>query len=268
MSSTRRDGPCGDLAAENTVDSQSATRLVDQIVARLQEMIFSGEIPPGSPLRQIEVAQRLGVSRTPLREALRILANMGLLTTGTYKRTLEVAVLSHHDLTDASDVRTRLDPIAARSAARHGLDPSVVDALKTHLETMTADDAGSDPRAYIEAHVAFHTLITEHCGSPLLVRMAPLLKLGGYLIRRGFETASARQPDISQNSRAEALREFDIIRHHHRDLFEAIINQDPDKAEVVAEHHSLISRRRGQAMPFVLMSEHDLETQAWDAEEH
>ncbi|WP_160573817.1 GntR family transcriptional regulator [Actinomadura physcomitrii] len=248
--------PPGDSPADGADASESSTpRLVDQIVERLQQMIISGEIKPGTPLRQMEVAEQLGVSRTPLREALRILTNMGLLTTEKFKRTLEVADLLPQDLEDVLEMRDRLDPIAARSAARHGLDASVVDELKAHLEVMTCDQDELDPRAYIESHVAFHMLITEHCRSPLLVRMAPLLKLGGNMVRGGVTNKVMGNGAARQRSRAAAMREFNIVRRHHRDLFEAIMSRDPVRAEEVAEHHVLISGGPGGAVPLLMVRE-------------
>ena len=102
-------------------------RASDQAYARLREEILHWQLLPGTPLSEIELAERLGVSRTPLRAALARLALEGLVDTSR-GRTGVVSEVSAASITDLFEVREALETQAARLAARR-CDPPVFDAL-------------------------------------------------------------------------------------------------------------------------------------------
>src|SRR4051794_28051850 len=99
-------------------------RLVDEVVSRLRDNIIDGTIPAGSRLPQVALAEQLGVSRTPLREALRVLESEGLLRTADNNRTVEVVQVTPDDLRDMYELREVIDGLAARLAAGKGLSPA------------------------------------------------------------------------------------------------------------------------------------------------
>lgn len=218
------------------LNSDDGSQLVDEIVDLLRDRILRGELAPGTPLRQVELAEHLGVSRTPLREALRVLSNMGLITTGRYKRTLEVVQLSSEDVIELLEVREAIDPIVAAAAARNGLPLDIVLRLRELIEAMEQSD--DQPFGHHE-HVEFHSLLHEHCGSRVLETMAPLLRLSGASIRLSVNhpgSNGALAPPKA--SRAERKR----ILAHHRALLDAILSRDPERAKQVAQEHNHISR--------------------------
>ena len=97
---------------------ESARTLADRVFARLQDDIVRGEIPPGSKVSETELAGRYGVSRGPLREAIRRLESRKLLERVVHVGT-RVASLSFDDLIEIYHVREALEGMAARLAAEH-----------------------------------------------------------------------------------------------------------------------------------------------------
>ena len=123
------------------------------------EAIDAGLYKPGDRLVESELAERLGVSRTPVREALQRLETQSMLTRDG--RSLIVASLDHNQLSELYAVRTELEGLAARLAARHATDEEI-----RVLRGMVRDDRsllGGDPRALSRANKRFHKQI--HLGS-------------------------------------------------------------------------------------------------------
>ena len=89
----------------------------DDIAVLIEEAIVSGELEPGSVLRQEQLSERFGVSRTPVREALRRLAALGLVSF-VPNRGVRVRTLSRHELWEAFLVRAELESLATEIAAR------------------------------------------------------------------------------------------------------------------------------------------------------
>jgi DNA-binding GntR family transcriptional regulator len=116
------------------------------------EAIEAGDYKPGDRLVESELAERLGVSRTPVREALQRLETQAMLTRDG--RSLIVASLDHNQLADLYTVRTELEGLAARLAARHATPEEV-----RVLRSMVTEDRtllGKDPRQLSRANKRFH----------------------------------------------------------------------------------------------------------------
>lgn len=135
------------------------------------EAIERGDYNPGSRLVESELAERLGVSRTPVREALQRLETQGMLTRDG--RSLIVASLDHNQLAELYTVRAELEGLAARLAARHATAEEV-----RVLQDMTEDDRkllGGDPRALSRANKRFHKLIHLASHNRFLVQQLDLV---------------------------------------------------------------------------------------------
>jgi DNA-binding GntR family transcriptional regulator len=145
--------------------------VVDQVYVAVRERILTGELARGARLRQEELAAELGVSRTPLREALRRLASEGLVDFNPNRG----ATVSRHDVASlwhAWAARVAIEPGAARLAARAG-DPEAVPALRALIgEQRGAVDRGGDTYA---ANRDFHLALVAASGNPHLVRFADTL---------------------------------------------------------------------------------------------
>jgi DNA-binding GntR family transcriptional regulator len=135
------------------------------------EAIEAGTYKPGDRLVESELAERLGVSRTPVREALQRLETQAMLTRDG--RSLIVASLDHNQLAELYTVRTELEGLAARLAARHATDEEL------HvLRGMVEDDKrlmGGDPRALSRANKRFHKQIHLASHNRFLVQQLDLV---------------------------------------------------------------------------------------------
>lgn len=135
------------------------------------EAIEAGLYKPGDRLVESELAERLGVSRTPVREALQRLETQAMLTRDG--RSLIVATLDHNQLAELYAVRGELEGLAARLAARHATPEEV-----RVLQSMVAEDRallGGDPRALSRANKRFHKQIHLASHNRFLVQQLDLV---------------------------------------------------------------------------------------------
>jgi len=148
---------------------QSAS-VVDQVHAALREQILSGELERGSRLPQETLAAEFGVSRTPLREALRRLAAEGLVTLQpNYGAT--VSQLDFGDMRDAWTARLVIEPPAARMGAERRPEPEL-DRMQAAIDHQRAV---GDPAASLDANRDFHLALVAASGNPHLIHLAELL---------------------------------------------------------------------------------------------
>jgi DNA-binding GntR family transcriptional regulator len=144
--------------------------VVDQVHAALREQILSGELERGSRLPQETLAAEFGVSRTPLREALRRLAAEGLVTLQpNYGAT--VSQLDFGDMRDAWTARLVIEPPAARMGAERRPEPEL-DRMQAAIDRQRAV---GDPAASLDANRDFHLALVAASGNPHLIHLAELL---------------------------------------------------------------------------------------------
>ncbi len=145
-----------------------AQPLAARIHDELRDLVVDGGLPPGAPLVQEQIAERLGVSRTPVREALGRLVHEGLVewvAGGGYV----VRDLGDQQITEVYQVRQNLESMALRLACgRH--DRVRLARLTMLVEEMAATAAG-EAAAHFELNRAFHRALVEPCGNALLVTM-------------------------------------------------------------------------------------------------
>lgn len=197
---------------------QSAS-LADRVFDHLEEGIFSGLYPPGATLTELRISKDLGVSRTPVREALRRLEQEQLIRE-TGKGSM-VLGLSPRDVADIYDIRLRTEGLAARWAAQR-ITPEQLQRLQevTELQSFYLNRRDTDKLKYTDTE--FHTLIYAACGSPILQ---------GILTGLHRKIQGFRQRSLSQGSRAaEVLQE-------HQAIFRTMAAGDGDEAERLAVLH-------------------------------
>jgi DNA-binding GntR family transcriptional regulator len=206
------------------------------VAASLRHAIQSGEIPPGTPLQQADVAQWFGVSTTPVREALSTLDREGLITHVTHRGAV-VFRPTVEDVRENFELRGALEPLAVRLAA-----PRVTEEQLGRLDALVDEmrHAG-DALAFAELSRRFHAEIVRAAGRPRLVGLVDDLRqaAGAYL-----NLLVAGQPDLStvlgQHERiAAALRARDgeeaaaaMADHlaYHADLIAAELERPTDAA--------------------------------------
>jgi DNA-binding GntR family transcriptional regulator len=165
----------------------------DMVAALIRQLIITGELAAGGQLRQRDLAQRFGVSQTPVREALRRLESEGLVV-GDAHRGFTVVEPDDGPVEENFQIRAALESLGASLAARK-IDAGGIQALRDLNDRMRAL-ADDDPR-YADLNREFHFAVYEHAGSPLLLSLMRLLWAslhGGPRVSR-THAESARQHD-------------------------------------------------------------------------
>ena len=204
--------------------AESSTRtLADRVFTRLQDDIVRGEIPPGSKVSETELAGRYGVSRGPLREAIRRLESRKLVEREVHVGT-RVASLSFEDLIEIYHVREALEGQAARLAAERMTDQEVAGLHQVLAQHEQQQDIREDI-AYFqrEGDLDFHYRIIQGSHNRTLIRM--LIGELYHLVRmyRYQFSTTANRPQ-------KAL-------HEHRRIVEAIEARDAEMAELLMRRH-------------------------------
>jgi DNA-binding GntR family transcriptional regulator len=134
------------------------------VLEAIKHAILTGELKPGRPLVETDLAELLGVSKTPVREALKTLAGAGLVTMNPYKGAA-VRVVGGEQARHIYDVRLLLEPEAVARAVAAGPD-----LYAAHAALASADNARDQAERSL-ANRDFHRALYAGCGNPLLVRM-------------------------------------------------------------------------------------------------
>ena len=215
----------------------SRPRLVDEVVQVLRAKIIRGELPPGTQLLQIELAEQLGVSRTPLREAFRILENDGLLKTSNNNRTVEVVTFTAADLRAMYEVREVVDGLAARLTATRGLSPADEAEARRLLAEMERTSKPHEPLDRVEAHAAFHAFFLERSGNTQLHSLVPLVRTSSAALHLPF-LDSPETVQLPVNGTMKSHKDLlDETQESHLGILEAVLAGKGAHAEKVARRH-------------------------------
>lgn len=200
-----------------------APSLVEMLVERLEGSIISGELAPGEKLSEQGLAQALGVSRGPLREAIRRLEGRKLIER-TRNIGPRVAELSDRDLFEILMMREALEGMACRHAALLMTDAEIAD-LRALLETHGRQESVRNGTGYYQESkdFDFHFRIAKASGN---ARLAQMLCGDLYDLLRVYRYKSSTMSGRAQVAFAE-----------HRGIVEAIEARDPDAAEAAMRLH-------------------------------
>jgi GntR family transcriptional regulator, rspAB operon transcriptional repressor len=190
----------------------------NEVYDHLKSEILSGQLPSGSRLAEIALAERLGVSRTPIREAVQRLAQDGLVDVAPNKGA-KVRGVSAQDVEDVYAVREVLDGLAARLAAEHRTAKNLK-AMRAALEKLSKASP-TDYAAQIAADLEFHNAIAVASVNAALE---------GTL--RGLSEGVARVKLLTKQ-----YNQSSATKDAHHALLEAIEGFNPDRAELVARAH-------------------------------
>jgi GntR family transcriptional regulator of vanillate catabolism len=206
----------------------------------LRELAVSGEFAPGERLSEVELAERLGVSRTPLRMALQTLTHEGLLEPLS-GRGFAVRAFSRADVNDAIELRGVLEGTAARFAAERLEAPAHLAPLEEAagaLDDVVHDIGRHEEEAlgrYVELNTAFHDALVVLARSPHLARTLANVKALPFAMPSGAILAS----------HAVLPRSHEILvvaQHQHWQLIDAIRERHGTRAEEIAREHARLSR--------------------------
>jgi DNA-binding GntR family transcriptional regulator len=202
-------------SAPSGVRRRGRPSLVDEAYQQLRLRILNDELPPGAHALEQEIAAGLGISRTPVREALIRLEKEGLVEV-LPRRGMRVLPLSPADMREIYELLYSLEPTAAeRMAARH-LPPDGPEI--TELEQSTADMtealARDDLDGWAKADRRFHTALLHYCGNERLARTA----LGAWDQAHRARMFTLRLQPKPVDSAADHRAVADAIRRHNPDL--------------------------------------------------
>ena len=156
--------------------------LHNELADRLRHMIVEGELAPGEKLSEKDLCGRFGVSRTPLREAMKVLATEGLVLL-TPNRGSAVAKLTLADLDEAFPVMGALEALSGELACRHITDAEVARIRELHERMVRKYQAGA-LRDYFKLNEQIHQLILTAARNPTLAQMQ--LSLSGRVRRARY----------------------------------------------------------------------------------
>lgn len=195
------------------------------VYKRLLDMVRDGELRPGARLRESHLAELLGVSRTPIREALRRLEMQGLVTHEIHRGTV-VRELDHNTITELYFIREVLEGTAAALASRHA-SKSEVEALRDMIE---ADRGRLDDPAYLaKTNQRFHAALYRASHNRYLVEMLQGLRTSMWLL--GPTTLA--HPGRSEEALLEHVRVIDAIEQGDADAAEQAAKEHIRKAHTV-----------------------------------
>ena len=193
--------------------------------AQLRRAILTGEFAPGEKLRAEHLAERWGVSPTPLRESLMRLAGEGFVVIEP-QRGARVAPLDLAAAIEIYELRLLLDPVALDRSIRAGGDALVDDVRRAHARLERRHDNMAD---YFEAHRDFHLALVAQCPNRRLVRQVEQLldhsqrfqAIGMRTVRRGDPRAEHRElvEAVAAGDRREATR---VLRAHLQATLDAV----------------------------------------------
>lgn len=199
---------------------RSQSRLLDEVAQALRERIYAGVYAPGATLRQERIAAEFGISRTPLREAFRVLERDGLVVNKPGSG-VRVATADLPKLLDAYAVREAMDGVAARHAAERAT-PAEIEQLSKLVDLQKTLIADWNPSAYSQSNVDFHLMVISVARNASLASLVPLLHLTSQVFAPAFALSSERA--------SAAVAE-------HVEILGAIQTRNPDEAERVARAH-------------------------------
>jgi len=204
----------------------------EQVAGEIRQLILGGLLGPGQPVNQDEIAERLGVSRMPVREALRTLAVEGLVQFHP-NRGAVVTELSRRDMEELYALRIMLEGPAARRSAEN-MTSEHLTGLQGLIKEMERLRDG--PRAeWAEVHYRFHLSFYEAAGMPRLGRLIAGLRN----LVEPYSRIYIRLPERMRQAERE-----------HRDLVAACRKRDGERAEkVLVEHLSSPSRALLDLLP-------------------
>ncbi|TQQ84510.1 GntR family transcriptional regulator [Peptacetobacter hominis] len=194
--------------------------LRDVVFESLRKAIVEGQLKPGQRMMEVQLAEQLGVSRTPVREAIRKLELEGLVIMLPRKGAY-VADMSIKDIIDLLEVRAALEGLAASLAAER-MDDAGIKKLKTISKELKKSVSESDLKEILKKDVEFHQCIFEASGNKRLAQMINALWEQVYRFREGY---------MSDYNAALSIIE------EHESLIAAIENGECENAAKCAKDH-------------------------------
>ena len=212
------------MTEDLTLNMDAYLPLRDVVFNTLREAILKGELKPGERLMELQLAAKLGVSRTPIREAIRMLEQEGLAVT-IPRKGAEVAKMTEKDMEDVLQIREALDELAAKIACEQISEEQLEELVATmhEFEESTKTD---NVKKIAEADVKFHDIIYQATGNPKLVNMLNNLREQMYRYRVEYLKDENNYPTLMKE---------------HKDIVEGLVRKN--KAQVTETMHQHVKNQ-------------------------
>ncbi len=194
--------------------------LRDVVFNTLRQAILTGDLKPGERLMELHLANKLGVSRTPIREAIRKLELEGLVTM-IPRRGAEVAQITEKSMNDVLEVRRALDALCVELACDR-ITPEELEQLRDACDRFESAVKTNDVKRIAQADVALHDIIVRATGNQRLIQLVN--NLSEQMYRYRFEYIK----DRSQHAR---------LVEEHRIIYQSIVQKDKETASRAAKTH-------------------------------
>lgn len=194
--------------------------LRDVVFNTLREAILKGELKPGERLMELKLADKMGVSRTPIREAIRMLEQEGLAVT-VPRRGAEVAKMTEKDMKDVLEIRTALDELAVELAC-DCIDQAGLENLYAAQETFEEAIRTTDVKKIAQADVDFHNAIYKATGNEKLMTLLSNLREQMYRYRVEYLKDDSSYPTLIEE---------------HKQLIRGIKNKEKELVHTVMKRH-------------------------------
>lgn len=194
--------------------------LRDVVFNTLRQAILRGELEPGERLMEIQLAQKLGVSRTPIREAIRKLELEGLVKM-IPRKGAEVAHITEKDMRDVLEVRSVLEEFAVGLACSN-ITPEAITNLKASNKLFEVSIISRDVVKIVDADVHFHDIIYSMTGNQRLIQIINNLSEQMYRYRLEY---------------VKDGRTHSILISEHNDIINRLAEKDVENAKMVVKQH-------------------------------
>ena len=203
-------------------DLQNHRPLREIVYEELKRQIMIGEIPPGTRMMEVELAEDMGVSRTPIREAIRKLEKEGLVSIEP-RRGAYASDISIKDMVDVLEVREFLEGMAAGLAAKK-INDEEIETLKKATATYKKAVENGHTEEIIKEDELFHKLIVDCSGNKTLIQMINQVQ------------------ELALRFRYIYYEDFSRYRnmpYEHQEILDAILSGDTEAARSIADAHVL-----------------------------
>ena len=205
---------------KNLLKIEGYDLLSKKVYRILKKEIIKGSLKPGSKVLEGRIAEQIGISRTPVREAIRELAAEGFVTLSPNQGVV-VRSVSAENIREVLQIHSVLEGLAARLSCEV-INEEDLKELENYVNKMEKLANKKDPLAYSEVDLKFHELIVNNCGNKRLIQM-----------RKNISDQAQRYRISSLRTRGrlkESLKE-------HQKILEAFKTKDPKKADNISQKH-------------------------------
>lgn len=221
------------MSAVELFPTASRPILSDQVADAIRAGIASGALSPGSRIVESEVADKMGMSKAPVREAFRLLESEGLITTVRHKGSF-VTQLSPNDVEDIFGIRSSLERLAVGLFVQRK-DVVGLTELRHALTNIRDAEIAGDIERLSDADYNFHHVIVQYCGNPRVARSWQEI--------RGLVRMLVLTKMLKAETGPYGIRIVDSS-HQHESLLEAIERGDKAAAQALVEEHVLVGGKR------------------------